>query len=55
LKIIKIFLASDQVAGIESVNAPSDRIIPVEGIVTDVNTSLEDDPSIINKDAEGNG
>jgi len=49
------FGVNDQVAAVESVKAASDINIPVEGVVTEINSELENDPSIINKDAHSEG
>ena len=51
----KHFGKNEQVAGVESVKAASDIIIPIEGTVIEINNELENDPSIINKDAQGQG
>ena len=42
-------------AVVESVKAASDVYAPLSGEVVDVNTALEDDPSKVNADAEGDG
>lgn len=39
----------DQVGSVESVKAASDIYTPVDGIVTGVNTALDDQPNLINK------
>ena len=40
-------------ASVESVKAASDVYIPVAGTVKEVNKKLGDDPSLVNKSAEG--
>ena len=40
-------------AVVESVKAASDVYAPVSGKVTESNTALEDNPSLVNEDAEG--
>ncbi|PKI82526.1 hypothetical protein MVES_003362 [Malassezia vespertilionis] len=42
----------DQIGSIESVKAASDIYSPVNGIVTDVNVQLGDQPNLVNKSAE---
>lgn len=44
-----------QAASIESVKSVSDVISPVSGEVIEVNEALKDDPTLVNKDSEGNG
>lgn len=46
--------AGEEFGAVESVKAASDLISPVSGTVVEVNEALEDDPSLINKDAFGN-
>ena len=45
----------DDAAVVESVKAASDVYAPVGGEVTEGNSALADDPSLINRDAEGEG
>jgi len=45
----------DDAAVVESVKAASDVYAPVSGEVTEGNPALADDPSLINRDAEGEG
>jgi len=45
----------DAMANVESVKAVSDVYAPVSGEIIEVNAGLEDQPELINKDAEGNG
>ena len=40
---------------LESVKAASDLYLPVSGTVTDINTSLLDDPGLVNRDCYGQG
>ena len=47
--------AEDECAVIESVKAASDMYCPLTGIVTEVNSNLEDEPELINTDAYGDG
>lgn len=42
-------------AVVESVKAASDVYAPVSGSVTEANAALEEDPSLVNSDAEGSG
>ena len=42
-------------ANIEAVKAVSDLYCPVSGEVTEVNSALEDDPQLINRDPFGEG
>ena len=43
--------AGEEFGAVESVKAASDLISPVSGEVVEVNTALEDEPELINKDA----
>ena len=45
----------DEAAVVESVKAASDVYAPVSGEVTEANSALGDDPSLINVDPEGEG
>ena len=45
----------DEAAVVESVKAASDVYSPVSGKVIEGNTAIEDDPSLVNSDAEGAG
>lgn len=45
----------DDAAVVESVKAASDVYAPVSGTVIEGNGDLEDDPSLINSDPEGDG
>ncbi len=42
-------------AVVESVKAASDVYAPISGEVTEANPALEDDPSLVNSDPEGEG
>ncbi len=42
-----------EAAVVESVKAASDVYAPVSGKVTESNTALEDNPALVNEDAEG--
>ncbi|TLP45658.1 MULTISPECIES: glycine cleavage system protein GcvH [Cohaesibacter] len=43
----------DEAAVVESVKAASEVYAPIDGEVTEVNEGLEEDPSKVNSDAEG--
>ena len=45
----------DEVVVIESVKAASDILAPVDGEITEVNSALTDNPSMVNEDAQGAG
>lgn len=45
----------EEIVVIESVKAASDIMAPVDGTITEVNTALEDDPSLANSDPLGEG
>ncbi len=42
-------------AVVESVKAASDVYAPIDGEIVEVNSSLVDDPSLVNSDAQGSG
>jgi len=44
-----------EAAVVESVKAPSDIYSPVSGKVAEANAAIEDDPAMVNEDAEGTG
>ncbi len=46
--------AGDVFGAVESVKAASDLMSPVSGTVVEVNEALEDNPELINQDANGN-
>ncbi|GLQ27871.1 glycine cleavage system protein GcvH [Sulfitobacter pacificus] len=43
----------DEVVVIESVKAASDILAPVDGEITEVNSALTDNPSMVNDDPQG--
>ena len=43
----------DEVVVIESVKAASDILAPVDGEITEVNSTLTDNPSMVNEDPQG--
>jgi glycine cleavage system H protein len=45
----------ESVAVVESVKAASDIYAPASGEITEINTTLEDDPARVNSDAFGDG
>ncbi len=45
----------DSASVVDSVKAASDVYAPVSGTVTVVNAALEDQPELVNSDAEGEG
>ena len=45
----------DEAASIESVKAVADVFSPVSGTVTAVNEALEDEPEMVNREAQGAG
>lgn len=45
----------DEAASIESVKAVADVFSPITGTVIEVNEGLEDEPELVNKDAQGDG
>ena len=47
--------SQDEICVIESVKAASDIFAPVDGEILEINKNLENDASIINKDAENTG
>ncbi len=47
--------SGEAVAVVESVKAASDVYAPVAGKVVEVNSKVEDDPSLVNTDAYGEG
>ena len=47
--------AGKEAAVVESVKAASDVYSPLAGEVAEVNTALEDEPSLVNESPEGNG
>ena len=51
----KVLAKGDEAAVVESVKAAAEIYAPVDGEVTEVNTALNDDPSLVNADAGGKG
>ena len=51
----KTIAKGDEAAVVESVKAASEVYAPVEGEVTEVNEALNDNPGLINSDAQGDG
>ncbi len=49
------FAKGDEIAVVESVKAASEIYAPVTGEVTAVNEALEDEPALVNSNAEGDG
>ncbi|EGD74034.1 glycine cleavage system H protein [Salpingoeca rosetta] len=47
--------AEEEFGSIESVKAASELYAPVDGVVTDVNNELSDNPGLVNESAEDNG
>ena len=45
----------EEAAVVESVKAASEVYAPVDGEIVEVNSALEEDPSMVNADAEGRG
>lgn len=45
----------DEAGVVESVKAASEVYAPIAGEVIEVNEALEDNPGLVNEDAEGNG
>ena len=51
----KVFARGDDAAVVESVKAASDVYSPISGTVTEGNQAIEDDPALVNSDAEDSG
>ena len=51
----KTVKAKEEICVIESVKAASDIYSPLDGEIIEINNSLENEPSIINQEAENNG
>jgi glycine cleavage system H protein len=49
------FSRMDVFGTIEAVKAVSDLFCPLDGEVVDINTALENDPALVNKDPYGDG
>lgn len=54
-EIGKEFKAGEPFGTVESVKAASEIFAPVDGIVCEINTALEDDPASLNKSPEEDG
>jgi glycine cleavage system H protein len=51
----RVVEAGDTVAVVESVKAASDIYAPIAGKIVEVNAALADDPSLVNREAMGEG
>ena len=51
----KALTSGGEAAVVESVKAASDVYTPVSGEITEGNPAIVEDPSLVNKDPEGNG
>jgi len=51
----KTLTSGGEAAVVESVKAASDVYTPVSGEITEGNPAIVEDPSLVNKDPEGNG
>lgn len=51
----KTLAVGDSFAVVESVKAASDVYAPIAGEVVEVNGAIEDDPELVNREAEGGG
>ena len=51
----KIVSKGSEAAVVESVKAASEVFSPVSGEVVEINSALDDDPSLVNSDAVGDG
>ena len=51
----KTLAKGDEAAVVESVKAASDVYAPIGGLVIESNAAIESDPSLINRDPEGEG
>lgn len=47
--------AGDTIGSVESVKSASDIMTPISGVVTEINSLLEQKPATINKSPEGDG
>jgi glycine cleavage system H protein len=54
-EIGKITKPGDQAGVVESVKAASDVFAPISGEVVEVNSALEENPALVNEDAQGKG
>ena len=46
---------NEEIVVIESVKAASDILAPLDGVITEINETIIDNPSLINSDPTGNG
>lgn len=53
--IKKLLKQSEEVCVLESVKAAADVYAPLSGIITEINTTLNDTPGLINSDSYGQG
>jgi len=51
----KLLAQGDDAAVVESVKAASDVYAPISGTISEGNSVLEEDPSLVNSDPEGDG
>ena len=51
----KKIVLGEEVAVLESTKAASDIYAPISGEITEINTALKEDLSLLNKDPEGSG
>ncbi len=54
-KVGVLATAKQPIAVVESVKAASDIYSPIGGTITEVNTALESDPGLVNRDPYGEG
>src|SRR5438067_1484574 len=54
-KLGELVMAKQAVAVVESVKAASDIYAPIGGTIVEINTALESDPGLVNRDAFGEG
>jgi len=54
-EIGKTTTPGEQAGVVESVKAASDVFAPISGEVVEVNSALEDNPALVNEDAQGKG
>jgi glycine cleavage system H protein len=50
-----LFLGTDECGALESVKAASEIFSPVSGVITESNSKLEEEPSLINKSCYDEG
>ena len=54
-EVQKLYSKNEEVAVVESSKAASEVYMPVDGIILEINLTLEAEPSLINSDPEGKG